>query len=71
MDILIWSGAALSAIGLVGILWSAAMVNKARKAGLSDDDLKARIGKMLPVNLGALFVSVFGLMCVILGISLG
>lgn len=46
-------------------------VNRARKAGLSDEDLRAAVQKVLPLNLGALGLSVIGLMMVIVGISLG
>lgn len=69
MDMLIWIGAAVSAIGILGIFWSIAKVNSARKAGLSDEDLRLRVQKILPLNLGSLFLSVIGLMIVILGIS--
>ena len=40
-------------------------------AGLSDEDLRARVSKILPINLGALFVSMIGLMAVIIGVMLG
>lgn len=70
MDILIWSGAALSLIGLIGIVWSAVLVMRARREGLEDDALKARVAKVLPINMGALLLAVLGLMCVILGVSL-
>lgn len=71
MDALIWSGAAISAIGLVGIVYSIVAVIRARKADLDDAALKARIARILPVNLGALFVSMIGLMMVIIGVMLG
>lgn len=71
MDILIWSGAAISLIGLVGLFWSIFLVNRARKAGLEDEELRAAVQKALPLNLGALFLSVIGLMLVIVGIFLG
>ncbi|WP_370462763.1 hypothetical protein [Ruegeria sp. PrR005] len=70
-DIIIWAGASLSLAGLAGLVWCILRVNKARKAGLSDDDLRAAVQAVLPWNLGALFLSVLGLMMVILGISLG
>ncbi|WP_368184217.1 hypothetical protein [Aestuariibius sp. HNIBRBA575] len=69
MQYLIWIGAAISALGLAGIFTSIYKVNSARKQGLSDEDLRARIQKILPLNLGSLFLSVIGLMMVILGIS--
>lgn len=71
MDILIWSGAAVSLLGLIGLMLSIVKVNKARKAGLNDEELRAAVQKVLPLNLGSLFLSVIGLMMVILGIFLG
>jgi hypothetical protein len=70
-EIITWGGAALSVAGLVGLVWCILRVMKARKAGLSDDQLRAVVQGVLPWNLGALFLSVMGLMLVILGISLG
>lgn len=70
-DIIIWAGAALSLTGLAGLIWCILRVNKARKAGLSDEDLRAAVQAVLPWNLAALFLSVIGLMMVILGISFG
>ncbi len=70
-EIITWGGAALSVAGLVGLVWCILRVMKARKAGLSDDELRAVVQGVLPWNLGALFLSVMGLMMVILGISLG
>lgn len=71
MDILIWSGAAISCLGLIGLVWSIIKVNRARKAGLDDEGLRAAVQKVLPLNLGSLFLSVIGLMMVIVGIFLG
>ncbi|KMK66523.1 hypothetical protein [Puniceibacterium sp. IMCC21224] len=71
MDSLIWSGAAISVAGLVGLMWCIIRVARARKAGLSDDELRAAVQKVMPLNLGSLFVSVIGLMLVIVGIFLG
>jgi hypothetical protein len=65
---LIVIGATLSVIGLIGIIYSIVVVAKAKRANLEDAALRARLAKVLPINLGALFVSVIGLMCVIVGI---
>ncbi len=67
---LIWIGATLSVIGLVGIIYSIVAVTRAKRAKLEDAELRARLGRVLPINLGALLVSVIGLMCVIVGIVL-
>ncbi|CUH67001.1 hypothetical protein TG4357_02772 [Thalassovita gelatinovora] len=71
MDVLIWSGAAISIAGLAGLLWCIFKIAAAKRAGLSDDDLRAAVQRVVPLNLGALFLSVIGLMMVILGIFLG
>lgn len=71
MEALVWIGAAISAAGLAGLVWSILNVNKARRAGLSDEALRQAVQKALPLNLGALFLSVIGLMLVIVGIFLG
>lgn len=66
-----WGGAALSLVGLLGLVWCILRVMKARKSGLSDDELRAAVQSVLPWNLASLFLSVIGLMLVILGISFG
>ena len=71
MDGLIWTGAAVSVLGLIGLILSIIRVNRARKAGLSDEELRLAVQKVLPLNLGSLFLSVIGLMMVIVGIFLG
>ncbi|WP_299603754.1 hypothetical protein [uncultured Tateyamaria sp.] len=70
LDGLIWGGAALSVIGLIGLVWCIIKVWRARAAGLNDADMRAVMARVLPLNLGALFVSVIGLMLVIVGIFL-
>lgn len=70
-DVIIWSGAVVSVIGLAGLFWSIIRVMRARKTAADDDALRAEIQKALPINLGALFLSVIGLMMVIVGAFLG
>ena len=71
MDMLIWLGACVSLAGLAGLVWCIVHVWKARKAGLSDEELRAVLQKVVPINTGALFLSVAGLMVVVIGIMLG
>lgn len=70
-DFIIWGGATLSLAGLLGLVWCILRVMKARKSNLSDDELRAAVQAVLPWNLASLFLSVIGLMMVILGVSLG
>ncbi|WP_284165548.1 hypothetical protein [Frigidibacter sp. SD6-1] len=71
MDILIWIGAGVTLLGVAGLVWCIATVARARKAGLSDHDLRARLQKVVALNIGAVLLSALGLMLVILGIFLG
>ncbi len=70
MEWLIIVGAVVSFVGLIGLVLSAVKVMKAKRAGLEDADLRARIQKAMVLNMGAMALSVLGLMCVILGVTL-
>ncbi|ABG32362.1 hypothetical protein [Roseobacter denitrificans] len=69
-DLLIWGGALLSLLGLCGLIWCIFYVAKARRAKLSEEDLRQRLKSALPLNLGSLFLSIIGLMLIIVGIFL-
>ncbi|MFT4962095.1 MAG: hypothetical protein ACI92Z_003191 [Paracoccaceae bacterium] len=69
-EIMIWVGAAVSMLGLAGLVWCIIRVARARRAGLTEDALRAEVQAVLPLNLGALFLSVIGLMFVIIGVIL-
>lgn len=71
MDILIWIGAAVSLAGLAGLVACIVIALRAKRAGLSDEALRARLKSIVALNLGALLVSALGLMCVVAGIMLG
>lgn len=70
MEIIIWLGAAVTLAGLGLLIWCILRVMKARKAGLPDDALRAELQKVVPLNTGALLLSMIGLMAVVLGIML-
>ena len=70
MDILIWIGATATVLGFVGVVWSIVLVVRARRVGLDDAGLRKRLQRALPVNLGALLLSMLGLMLVVLGVVL-
>lgn len=71
MEVLIWIGAAVTVAGLCLLILCILKVMKARKAGLPDDLLRETLQRIVPLNTGALLLSVLGLMLVILGIVLG
>lgn len=71
MELLIWAGAAVTLAGVGGLMACVISVARARRAGLSEEALKARLQKVIALNLGALFLSAIGLMMVVIGIFLG
>jgi hypothetical protein len=46
-------------------------VRAAQKEQLEDEALKARLGALMPLNLGSFLVSAIGLMMVVMGVILG
>ena len=70
MEILVWIGSILSLLGLIGLLWCIKTVLRAKKATVSDEELRMSLQKVAPFNMAALFLSAIGLMLVILGIML-
>lgn len=71
MENLIWIGAAVTVIGLIGLIWCIVSVARARKSGLDDAGMKNQLQKVVAVNMAALFLSAIGLMMVVVGILLG
>jgi len=71
MDMLIWVGTAVSGLGLLGILISVVAVLRLRRKALPDAEMRAAMRRLVALNIGAMFVSVLGLMGVVVGILLG
>jgi hypothetical protein len=71
MQSLIWIGAVLSLVGIGGLVYCIVTALRARRAGLPDDVLRARLQHVVTVNLAAVGVSALGLMLVVAGILLG
>jgi hypothetical protein len=70
MELLIGLGAVLSTVGIAGIILSIVKVRYAKKNAKSDEELRAKIQSAMPLNLGAFFLSMLGLMCVVIGVIL-
>ena len=70
MELLIWIGAAISLVGIAGIILSVVKVRRAKATAKDDAELRARIQAAMPLNLGAFLLSVLGLMCVVVGVIL-
>ena len=70
MTAIIWTGAFLSLCGVGGLLWCIFLALKARRAGLTDDAMRARLQHIVTLNMAALGISALGLMLVVVGIVL-
>ncbi len=70
MEYLIWGGAGVTVLGLLGLVYSAALVMRARRVGLDDTGLRAAMQRALVWNVGALALSGLGLMMVVVGVIL-
>lgn len=66
---MIWAGAALTLIGVAGLIGCVVYGLRLRRAGLPEDQMRAGLKRGVMWNTAALFVSVIGLMLVILGIA--
>ena len=70
MEVLIWLGAAVSLLGLAGLIYCILLAFRAKRAGLEGEEMRARLQRVVVLNMAALLVSAIGLMMVIVGIFL-
>lgn len=70
IEAVIWGGAALTLVGVAGLVWCIVLAVKAKRSGLPDEDIRQRLQKVVVLNLGALMVSALGLMAVVFGVIL-
>jgi len=70
MDWMIWIGAALTILGVAGLVNCILLALKAKKANLPDEAMRAALQKAVILNMAALAVSGIGLMFVVFGVML-
>ena len=70
MAALVWIGTAITLVGLAGLAMSILRVMQARGAAADDADLRLRLQRIIPLNLGAFLLSALGLMMVVAGLLL-
>lgn len=70
MEWAIWAGAGLTLLGVIGLVWCIWLAMKVRKAGLSEDEIRAKLQAVVALNVGALGLSGLGLMLVVFGVIL-
>jgi len=70
-EVMLWAGAAITLIGVAGLIGCVVYAIRLRRAALPEAEFRAGLRRGVMWNTAALFVSVIGLMLVILGIALG
>ena len=70
MEWLVAIGAAVSLLGIAGLIWCILMALKARKSSSNEEELRLRLQRVVLLNMSALGVSALGLMIVVIGIVL-
>lgn len=70
MELLIWVGTAISAIGLAGLIWCIAAIFRAKRADLPEEEMREKLRRAVNVNLAAFMLSVFGLIVIVFGVIL-
>ena len=68
---LIIMGIIATMAGLVMLIRCILRVRKLRNAGLYDEDMRRELNKVVPLNTGALLVSVTGLLLIVVGGIMG
>lgn len=71
MQGLIWGGAALTLVGLIGLVYCILRAARAKRTGLDDAAMRAELQRVVVINLAAVGVSALGLAAVVTGILLG
>ena len=70
MEILVYAGVLISLIGLAGLIWCIVVAARIKKSGLPQEEIQGKFQRLVAMNMGSLFLSVVGLMCVVVGIIL-
>lgn len=70
MQVMIWAGAVLTVLGLIGLGYCILRAARAKRAGLDDAAMRAELQRVVVINLAAVGLSALGLAAVVTGILL-
>ena len=70
MDWLIWTGAGISLLGLLGLVLCIRIVVRARRAKLPDDQMRAALIRAVQINMGSFLLAAAGLAMAVVGVIL-
>lgn len=67
MDWMIYPGAAVTLAGIGGLAYCIWKANRLRTSGLTGEPLARELQRLIPINIGSVFVSAIGLAMVVIG----
>jgi hypothetical protein len=70
MEALVWAGAAVTLMGLAGLVLAILRAMRLRREALDDAAMRAALQRLVPLNLASLLLSILGLILVIVGLAL-
>ena len=68
MQAMVWLGVALTLTGLAGLVWCIVLARRAKREGGSDAEIRAKLQRVVLINLGAMGASALGLAFVVFGL---
>jgi len=71
MQAWVWAGVAATVLGLAGLVWCIVLALRAKRVGGSEDQVRAKLQRVVLINLAAMGLSAMGLMLVVIGVMLG
>ena len=71
MQAVVWAGVAATVLGLAGLIWCIVLALRAKRVGGSEDQVRAKLQRVVLINLAAMGLSAMGLMLVVIGVMLG
>lgn len=71
MQVLVWAGVALTLAGLAGLIWCILLARQAKREGGGAEVIRAKLQRVVLINLGAMGLSALGLALVVAGLFLG
>ena len=70
LEFLVYLGGLLAAAGLAGVVYCLSAAFRIRRSAASDDEMRQRLGKLIPINLAAVMTAIFGIMVAAVGLIL-
>ncbi len=70
MQALVWAGVAVTLAGLAGLIWCILLARRAKREGGTETEMRAKLQRVVLINLGAMGLSALGLALVVFGLIL-